>query len=370
MTGHNHNLGQTGRESELLSPYKVTSTAGDAHDEARRRFAEYAIHNSSFADTMADLYTACQVQNERHFGDKLKQPHLTFGRTAPRSLALCKVLTDWGGRLQITLNENLMWGRSRVIRRAWPAEGTRRFVHDLLLHEQAHQLLFEIIGVDEKGYRGHGPRFAETCNRIGGELGLPAVAVRRRGDKDKERPVCNQWPVCVRQPEYYLGHVVLPGWEQRLLEQGLLSEDEVEAAEETTRPSIRSLAGVMELCQFFLESNQAEKLRAILERETGNAHPPAKPAANAFEDGRQDASGRPLPAIDIRPDWLMWNGGCVGKMAEAIWQKHAFDNLPLLADGLEAAGCAETGLLDHCRAWVRHTRRCWVVKRLLNVATR
>jgi hypothetical protein len=40
-------------------------------------------------------------------------------------------------------------------------------------------------------------------------------------------------------------------------------------------------------------------------------------------------------------------------------------DLPILADALEDAGCADPELLDHCRAGGKHVRGCWVLDLML-----
>jgi hypothetical protein len=72
---------------------------------------------------------------------------------------------------------------------------------------------------------------------------------------------------------------------------------------------------------------------------------------------------RPAPALD--PAWLSWNGGTVPKLAEAIYDERAFDRLPVLADALEDASCADPDLLGHLRGPGPHVRGCWVVDLLL-----
>ena len=68
---------------------------------------------------------------------------------------------------------------------------------------------------------------------------------------------------------------------------------------------------------------------------------------------------RPPPAID--PAVLAWNGGAVRRLAQAIYDDRAFDRLPLLADALLDAGCADEELLAHCRQGGEHVRGCWAV---------
>jgi hypothetical protein len=71
----------------------------------------------------------------------------------------------------------------------------------------------------------------------------------------------------------------------------------------------------------------------------------------------------PLPfgAVAFDPTWLTWNGGTVVHLAQSIYDDRAFDRLPILADALEEAGCADPDILGHCRSGGGHVRGCWVV---------
>ena len=180
-------------------------------DAERRQFARYAARESEpvYREPLAYLYGRWEVHNAEHFASQLKVPHITFGQTPPRALAYCKPLTDWGFELQITVNERLALGGHRVLSSPWPAEGTKRFLSDLVLHEMVHQHAFEVSGKQERGYRGHGRHFAEMCNTIGADLGLPPVFPRRRGVKDTGKPLCVYWPCNVRPENYYLGDVAM-----------------------------------------------------------------------------------------------------------------------------------------------------------------
>ena len=75
----------------------------------------------------------------------------------------------------------------------------------------------------------------------------------------------------------------------------------------------------------------------------------------------------PLPfrPVAINPAWLAWNDGTVPRVAQAIYDERAFDRMPVLADALEDAGCADRAILDHCRQPGVHVRGCWVVDLLL-----
>ena len=72
---------------------------------------------------------------------------------------------------------------------------------------------------------------------------------------------------------------------------------------------------------------------------------------------------RPLPALDV--SWLSWNEGILRKLAQAIYDERAFEQLPILADALEEAGCTDEQVLSHCRQPGEHVRGCWVVDRIL-----
>jgi hypothetical protein len=67
----------------------------------------------------------------------------------------------------------------------------------------------------------------------------------------------------------------------------------------------------------------------------------------------------------VRPEWLRWNDGCLVKMAQVLYDSHRFEEMPILADALEEAGCEDAHVLDHCRSHPRHARGCWVVDALL-----
>jgi hypothetical protein len=78
----------------------------------------------------------------------------------------------------------------------------------------------------------------------------------------------------------------------------------------------------------------------------------------------RDIVGPPVcPAIQRA--WLTGNGGTARNVAIAIYQECAFDNLPILADALEEAGCPDGALLGHLRGGGPHVRGCWAMDLLL-----
>jgi hypothetical protein len=72
---------------------------------------------------------------------------------------------------------------------------------------------------------------------------------------------------------------------------------------------------------------------------------------------------RPPPSLSTA--FLAWGGGTVPRLAAAIYDDRAFDRLPVLADALEDAGCADAEVLGHCRAGGEHVRGCWAVDLVL-----
>ncbi len=75
----------------------------------------------------------------------------------------------------------------------------------------------------------------------------------------------------------------------------------------------------------------------------------------------RDIIGNPFHPISLNPDWLAWNGGTVGQLAETIYDERRYQDLPVLADALEDAGCDEREILDHLRGPKAHVRGCWAL---------
>jgi hypothetical protein len=87
--------------------------------------------------------------------------------------------------------------------------------------------------------------------------------------------------------------------------------------------------------------------------------------ADAQADLLRCIFGNPFHLVSLDPGWLTWNGGTVAKLAQAIYEERRFQDLPVLADALEEAGCTNEGILVHCRRPGEHVRGCWVVDLLL-----
>jgi hypothetical protein len=65
-------------------------------------------------------------------------------------------------------------------------------------------------------------------------------------------------------------------------------------------------------------------------------------------------------AIDPR-----WRTADTVTLARGIYEDRAFERMPLLADALMDAGCADEQVIGHCRSEGPHVRGCWVVDLVL-----
>jgi hypothetical protein len=75
--------------------------------------------------------------------------------------------------------------------------------------------------------------------------------------------------------------------------------------------------------------------------------------------------GNPFRSARLDPAWLKHDRGTVVGMARAILDEGRFNELPILADALEDAGCTDEQILRHCRQPGQHGRGCWVLDLLL-----
>jgi hypothetical protein len=93
---------------------------------------------------------------------------------------------------------------------------------------------------------------------------------------------------------------------------------------------------------------------------------PGVPDSHAPEaDLLHDIFGNPFRSVSLTPSWLTWNGGVVVRVARSIYETSRFEDLPVLADALEEAGCTDADLLAHCRGAGEHVRGCWALSLLL-----
>jgi hypothetical protein len=73
----------------------------------------------------------------------------------------------------------------------------------------------------------------------------------------------------------------------------------------------------------------------------------------------------PQTVVSFNPAWLT---PAVTALAHSIYEDRTFDEMPVLADALEDAGCTDEAILAHCRRvddLAGHVRGCWVLDLLL-----
>jgi hypothetical protein len=75
----------------------------------------------------------------------------------------------------------------------------------------------------------------------------------------------------------------------------------------------------------------------------------------------RDIAGNLFEPAAFDPLWRVRNDSAVARLAEGIYLERAFDQMPILADALEEAGCPNERILTHCRLPGEHTRGCWVL---------
>jgi len=69
--------------------------------------------------------------------------------------------------------------------------------------------------------------------------------------------------------------------------------------------------------------------------------------------------------VAIGKDALAWNDGLVRKIAQTIYDEQRFEDMPILCDALEEAGCSNADILTHGRGPGPHARGCWLLDLLL-----
>src|SRR5262245_35807858 len=97
------------------------------------------------------------------------------------------------------------------------------------------------------------------------------------------------------------------------------------------------------------------------------------PAAEAAGSGQEserlaqcqllrELFGNPFRPVHFDP---AWRTPLALSMARLSYEADNFDELPILGDVLEDAGCDDAEVLAHCRGPGRHVRGCWVVDAVL-----
>ncbi len=68
------------------------------------------------------------------------------------------------------------------------------------------------------------------------------------------------------------------------------------------------------------------------------------------------------PSLRFNPRWRTLE---IAALAQAAYDRGRFETLPRLADLLQAGGCSDRRLLDHCRSGDEHVRGCWALDMIL-----
>jgi hypothetical protein len=88
------------------------------------------------------------------------------------------------------------------------------------------------------------------------------------------------------------------------------------------------------------------------------------PSAEAA-DLIRDLFGNPFHAPVLPDHWRAWNEGTILRLARHVHDDRRFDEMPVLGDALEEAGCTDEQVLGHCRSAPAHVPGCWVLELLL-----
>jgi hypothetical protein len=76
----------------------------------------------------------------------------------------------------------------------------------------------------------------------------------------------------------------------------------------------------------------------------------------------RDIFGCPLRLTVADTGWLT---PTVMRLARGIYDNRSFEEMPILGDALEDAGCADEAVLSHARGSLPHARGCWLLDLLL-----
>jgi hypothetical protein len=109
----------------------------------------------------------------------------------------------------------------------------------------------------------------------------------------------------------------------------------------------------------------ASAVNAAASEADENAHELTTTEQTAQAALLRDIFGNVFRSMTINPHWLTWNDGTVPRLAQAIYDERRFQDLPILADAFEEAGCDNADILGHCRGPGPHVRGCWVVDLVL-----
>jgi hypothetical protein len=150
----------------------------------------------------------------------------------------------------------------------------------------------------------------------------------------------------------------LPASVQRLLEMGIISDENLHRDTEPADPEgwerVQTAACLAEYC-----SAKEIGLKLLFHKFTTGA---MQQLGWPIPDLLRCIFGNPFRVVSFDPRWRTED---VLGVARGIYEERAFDRLPLLADALMDAGCDDEQVLGHCRDEGPHARGCWVVDLVL-----
>jgi hypothetical protein len=76
---------------------------------------------------------------------------------------------------------------------------------------------------------------------------------------------------------------------------------------------------------------------------------------------REIVGPRPAASIAFAASWRYRNDSAARRLAEVIYNDQLFEDMPILGDALQDAGCEDERILRHCYEPGNHLRGCWVV---------
>jgi hypothetical protein len=169
-------------------------------------------------------------------------------------------------------------------------------------------------------------------------------------------------------------------WDKRAIEVVEAFADGRATGKELRAAAEAAWSGLIEPAQATLEGDAAwaaeaaTALAAVVAAEAAWAEGKAGATAALVAGSERQAQAKLLrcifrnpfrPAPVIPPAVLAWKGGAVRRLALGIYNRRAFDRLPVLGDALKQAGSDNADILAHCREPGPHVRGCWVVDALL-----
>src|SRR5262249_20901319 len=84
--------------------------------------------------------------------------------------------------------------------------------------------------------------------------------------------------------------------------------------------------------------------------------------SSAQSDLLRDIIDNPFRPITLDPTCRTQ---AVVQLAKSLYEGRHFEDMPVLADALEEAGCTNPAILGHCRGPGPHVRGCWVLDLVL-----